>query len=110
MKIRNGFVSNSSSSSFILIVDKEDHEKALALCDPYIKVVFDQEIFLRNKKILGKDRLIAMGTVYSEDFMCDYEGEKPEKYEFADLYEVTREYEDALASLDAEYLFEIRSS
>ena len=29
MKVRNGFVSNSSSSSFILIVKEEDYQKAL---------------------------------------------------------------------------------
>ena len=30
MKVRNGFVSNSSSSSFVFIVDAEAHEKALS--------------------------------------------------------------------------------
>jgi hypothetical protein len=30
MKTRNGFVSNSSSSSFVCVVRKEDHEKILS--------------------------------------------------------------------------------
>ena len=33
MKTRNGFVSNSSSSSFVLIVKKEDYDDAIELID-----------------------------------------------------------------------------
>lgn len=33
MKIRNGFVSNSSSTSFSIVLSRADYEKALALVD-----------------------------------------------------------------------------
>lgn len=40
MKIRNGFVSNSSSSSFTMIVDKELHDKVMeVLTHSYFKKV-----------------------------------------------------------------------
>ena len=42
MKIRNGFVSNSSSSSFVMLVTKEAHEKALKELTAYQKAVIDK--------------------------------------------------------------------
>jgi hypothetical protein len=40
MKIRNGFVSNSSSSSFVLLIDFDYYEATLAN-DPYLRHVAD---------------------------------------------------------------------
>jgi hypothetical protein len=37
MKSRLGFVSNSSTSSYLIICTKEDHEKALEKLHPYYK-------------------------------------------------------------------------
>jgi len=42
MKIRTGFVSNSSSSSFVLIVREEDHIKALDALDDYGKKFIEE--------------------------------------------------------------------
>jgi hypothetical protein len=41
MKIRNGFVSNSSSSSFVIIIPKEVADKVKETLTPYEKVVVD---------------------------------------------------------------------
>jgi len=54
MKIRNGFVSNSSSSSFVLVVPKELHEKVLSeINDEYVRAVV--ETIAQDKVVFGKD-------------------------------------------------------
>ncbi len=42
MKVRNGFVSNSSSSSFVIAVKKDVHEKVLKQLTEYEKDVIEQ--------------------------------------------------------------------
>jgi len=46
MKIRSGFVSNSSSSSFVLVVAEDDHIKALESLDSYGKK-FIEKLMMR---------------------------------------------------------------
>jgi len=55
MKIRSGFVSNSSSSSFVIIVAKDVHDKALA--DPSVTDYFRAviEAIMDKNKIFGVD-------------------------------------------------------
>ena len=62
MKIRNGFVSNSSSSSFCLVIKMsvEDFQKK-----------FDQETFRYNLPTLGKD---ADGNYWDTYVLNDYLG------------------------------------
>ena len=41
MKIRQGFVSNSSSSSFLVLVTKDDYERLLRRCTDYQKEILN---------------------------------------------------------------------
>lgn len=56
MKIRQGFVSNSSSSSFLMLVDREQHEEALRkltrLHKEVVEYVTKKEIELFGHKVL----------------------------------------------------------
>ena len=59
MKIRQGFVSNSSSSSFIVTTTIENHERALKNLSPYVKKVL-KEMKGDKSKAFGKE-LISFG-------------------------------------------------
>jgi hypothetical protein len=70
MKTRNGFVSNSSSSSFVIIVPKKVADKVVNQYTPYEKEYIN---FVRkNKKFMGKDVSIFAGSTGSQNsWDCD---------------------------------------
>ena len=51
MKLRTGFVSNSSSSSFVVLTTKENHDAVMAKMDDYAKVVVAS--VMEEKKFAG---------------------------------------------------------
>jgi hypothetical protein len=64
MKVRVGFVSNSSSSSFVLFVTKADHDKAMAELHPFVQAVIKQMIkegYAAEGKLGGVD-LVYFGV------------------------------------------------
>jgi len=60
MKIRFGFVSNSSSSSFVITTTKENFDKVLAESDDYTKEVIE-ELGIGKTTFLGKE-LVYLST------------------------------------------------
>jgi len=61
MKIRNGFVSNSSTSSFIVIMKQEHFEKGLEMVHPYVKACIEA-LGHSKGKFLGED-VVSLGTM-----------------------------------------------
>jgi hypothetical protein len=88
MKLRSGFVSNSSSSSFIILVTKEAHEEAMAKLHPWERTVVD--CFMSEGKIGNQE--ICYGGQFSND------GFDP--FEYLDIEEVPEELQEASNKFD----------
>jgi hypothetical protein len=99
MKIRSGFVSNSSSSSFLMIVLKKDHEEVMAQLTQFERKVV--EYLSKEFKAFGLN-LVKFSKMNSEDdnslsyfpisefedLMTEEEKKNDEsKYEAVDKYE-----------------------
>ena len=89
MKIRAGFVSNSSSSSFSVVVEKEEFDRAYKEAHPYVQAVVDAAK-PSNRTFLGYD-VVVLGEYSTNggscwewrevDYSIDRNGEIPEEYE-----------------------------
>ena len=101
MKIRQGFVSNSSSSSFVCFIEKGAHDQAMAQMKQHEHFEVLQQIVkgMSKDKFMGRDVMIYESSdSHGETWVCglgsfeefDYEKyavEKPEGFE-EELYEV----------------------
>lgn len=84
MRLRSGFVSNSSSSSFILLVEKEEYDRVMEEAHPYLQAV--AKAVSRERKCFGKD-VVQMETFSTPGGSCwewidiSYSGDIPEEYD-----------------------------
>ena len=67
MKIRNGFVSNSSSSSFVIVCSKEAFDKYTIKAHPFYLAWIKQHLYPETQKFMGKDIIVISKHVSSED-------------------------------------------
>lgn len=64
MKIRTGFVSNSSSSSFVLIVTKDEYDKVYSREEPIGKAILEA--------VMGKTKVLGNECVIYDNCSSDY--------------------------------------
>ena len=55
MKVRNGFVSNSSSTSYNILVDKEEYQKALDQAEDFVQDLIKKLTDSKPKKLCDVD-------------------------------------------------------
>ena len=74
MKIRNGFVSNSSSSSFLVVCPKDQFDEAVQKAHPFYQKWVETG-FGKTQSFLGKDCVVMCCIMSSEsegDTMADW--------------------------------------
>jgi len=82
MKIRRGFVSNSSSSSYVIVVKETDHDEILDNLHPYYRAWFDETVSPHIQKFLGKDVVVISTYISTEDeYPINYDGDYPPEAE-----------------------------
>ena len=104
MKVRQGFVSNSSSSSFVVVTTKAEWDKTVAKLSKLGQLVVEHELTKPTPvKFLGKNLIAIVQTISTEEFGCnlpdgsvpDGEYEKPYE-EFQKFEELLRNNKDVL--------------
>jgi len=98
MKTRNGFVSNSSSSSFVIITTQEKWNEAVKKFkklagEDITKIVVGEYGEPEKAKVLGQDALIFSGIICSEDYGNSVCGDLIDntKYTEDDVYDLSIE-------------------
>ena len=73
MKTRSGYVSNSSSSSFVILAKDEDIKQSLSVLPAKTKKFIKNEILINGKKVIvGKATYkLYFGTYYTDNW-CEY--------------------------------------
>lgn len=71
MKVRSGFVSNSSSSSFVCIATRESHEKAMAKLDPDDRLLVAQCVSFKK---FGNEEIALVAVYSSNEGASSYSG------------------------------------
>jgi len=83
MKTRNGFVSNSSTSSYVIVARSKSHENVVKELHKYYRAWLKEKVDIVKKKFDGKQIVVVTASFATDEVMplYGYEGEYPEEAE-----------------------------
>lgn len=94
MKVRTGFVSNSSSSSFVVVFSKENYEAALSQLDLYEQEYVKELVGSTPDKFLGHEVFSYGGlSVMDQDYEAEPYPAKPADISQEDWDKMADEHE-----------------
>lgn len=100
MKVRNGFVSNSSSSSFVIVANKEHFENEVKKCEGKLKEFIDE---LKQTEYFNESKFMDYAVVSISGWnSCVGESEFSNILENSNI-ELDADNEDAKCDLSDEY-------
>ena len=115
MKTRNGFVSNSSSSSFVIITTQEKWNDAVKqftkkVGENIAKIVVGEYGKPDKVKVLGQNALVFSGVICSEDYGSNIDAKslkmsEDEAYDLAiEAYESMGDFDEILREDGVSYV------
>jgi hypothetical protein len=97
MKIRKGFVSNSSTCNYTVIIDKSEHDKIIDSLHPFVRHLLHM-MHAKEKKLHNQDVVVVQWVEGNEDMWEDVYADSDLQQEYCKDQNVPDAYDGTSSS------------